>query len=193
MELVFCTNNAHKIKEVSQIMGSEFHFLRMQDVGYFEEIPEPFDSLEANSATKANTIYFFCNKSCFAEDTGLFIEALGGEPGVFAARYAGEPSNPKNNIQKVLSKLGNNQNRNAFFKTVITLVTARGEWQFEGICKGKISMQVGGEDGFGYDPIFVPDGYTNTFAELDASIKNEISHRKKAFEKFANFLNSLNK
>lgn len=188
MELVFCTNNEHKIQEVAQIMGEGFAFLTLKQVNYLSEIPEPFDTLEANSATKANTVFFYCNKNCFAEDTGLFIESLNGDPGVFSARYAGEPASSKRNIELVLSKMKGVENRRAFFKTVITLVTPQGEWQFAGTCKGRIALEIAGQDGFGYDPIFVPDGFDRTFAEMDAAAKNTISHRKRAFEQFATFL-----
>lgn len=188
MELVFCTNNEHKIREVSQIMGSKFVFLKLKDVNFLEDIPEPFDTLEANSATKANTVFFYCGKNCFAEDTGLFIESLGGEPGVFSARYAGEQADAGKNIDKVLHKMHAIQNRKAYFKTVITLVTTEGEWQFEGVCNGRVSEELRGRDGFGYDPVFIPEGYENSFAEMDSHLKNDISHRKKAFDQFAEFL-----
>ena len=191
MELVFCTNNEHKIKEVSQIMGENFSFLKLKDILFFDEIPEPFDTLEANSATKANTVFLHCNKNCFAEDTGLFIEAINNEPGVYAARYAGEPSNAKNNIEKVLFKMENIENRKAFFKTIITLKTNENEWQFEGRCEGTISKEILGEDGFGYDPIFIPNGYEISFAQMNENKKNNISHRKKAFDKFAHFLKTF--
>lgn len=192
MELVFCTNNQHKIQEVSEIMGPDFLFLKLKDVHFFDEIPEPFDTLEANSAIKANTVYFFCNKNCFAEDTGLFIEGLNGEPGVFSARYAGEPVDSMKNIEKVLRKMYGLSNRRAYFKTVITLVLPQGEWQFEGVCHGQISTEIAGCDGFGYDPIFIPDGYDKTFANMLPDTKNSISHRKKAFDKFADFLLKFN-
>ena len=132
-----------------------------------------------------------CNKNCFAEDTGLFIEAINNEPGVYAARYAGESSNAKNNIEKVLFKMENIENRKAFFKTIITLKTNENEWQFEGVCEGTISKEILGEDGFGYDPIFIPNGYEISFAQMNENQKNEISHRKKAFDKFAHFLKTF--
>lgn len=188
MELVFCTNNEHKIKEVSQIMGPGFAFLTLEQVNYFEDIPEPYDTLEANSATKANTVFLYSGKNCFAEDTGLFIDALNGEPGVYSARYAGEPVDSKKNIELVLQKMQGIQNRQASFRTVITLATPQGEWQFEGICRGKITSDPSGGDGFGYDPIFVPDGFESTFAGMLSTDKNSISHRKKAFDQFATFL-----
>lgn len=192
MELVFCTNNQHKIQEVSEIMGPNFRFLKLRDVHFLEDIPEPYDTLEANAAIKANTVYFFCNKNCFAEDTGLFIKAINGEPGVYSARYAGEPVDSMKNIEKVLRKMDGISNRRAFFKTVITLVVPQGEWQFEGVCHGQISTEISGLDGFGYDPIFIPDGYDTTFANMLPDIKNAISHRKKAFDKFADFLLTFN-
>lgn len=185
---VFCTQNQHKINEVSQIMGSKFAFLKPSDVGFYDEIPEPFPTLEENAAVKSMTVFRHCGKPCFAEDTGLFIEALGGEPGVYSARYAGEPSNPKKNIEKVLSSMHGITDRRAFFKTVISVVYGHVEQTFEGICTGKIAQAESGFDGFGYDPIFIPDPYDMTFAEMSAEEKNNVSHRKRAFARFAAFL-----
>lgn len=190
MKLVFCTHNDHKISEVAQIMGPKFKFLKPDEVGFFSEIEEPFDTLEANSAIKAQTVFAHCNISCFAEDTGLFIDSLNGEPGVYSARYAGEPYSSARNIEKVLQRMEGISNRSAYFKTVITLVTRRGQWQFEGICKGNISTQVVGSDGFGYDPVFIPENHELSFAEMDSALKNSISHRKKAFDIFSSFLNN---
>lgn len=188
MEIVFCTNNQHKIEEVASILGNQFHFLKLNDIGYNLPIDEPFETIEENSAIKASTIFSFCQKNVFAEDTGLFIETLQGEPGVYSARYAGEPTDSKRNIEKVLKKLGNNPNRSAYFKTVITLIIQNKTFQFEGICPGKIAYIPTGNKGFGYDPIFIPNGYEQSFAELPAEIKNRISHRKLAFDKFICFL-----
>lgn len=188
MEFVFCTNNAHKLHEVAQILGNAYAYKTLQDIGYLQDIPEPFDTLEENSFTKANQVFQHTKKNCFAEDTGLFIEALHGEPGVFSARYAGESANSEMNIQKVLTKLMGIENRKAYFKTIITLLLDGDMHQFIGICNGRITNEKFGEGGFGYDPIFVPDGYTKSFAELDAKIKNNISHRKKAFDAMAAFL-----
>ncbi len=187
-ELVFCTNNHHKIEEVTQILGSQFRFLKLNEIGFNDNIEEPFMTLEENSMIKAKTVFDFCKKNCFAEDTGLFIEALNGEPGVFSARYAGEENNSQKNIEKVLHKLNQSENRKAYFKTVITYISAKGSWQFEGACHGVIAHQSTGSIGFGYDPIFIPNGYSQSFAEMKPEEKNKISHRKKAFEKFAFFL-----
>ena len=191
LELVFCTNNDHKIKEVSQIMGPQFSFLKLKDVQFFDDIPEPFESLEENSLEKAQVVPNCSGKNCFAEDTGLFVEAIDGEPGVYSARYAGEPTNSEKNIEKVLEKLASKTNRNAYFKTIITLIINGEIKQFEGICKGTIAMQKQGTDGFGYDPIFIAEGYTKSFAEIAADQKNAISHRKKAFDKFSAYLSEL--
>jgi XTP/dITP diphosphohydrolase len=191
LELVFCTNNDHKIKEVSQIMGTQFSFLKLKDVQFFDDIPEPFETLEENSLEKAQVVHNFSGKNCFAEDTGLFLEAIDGEPGVYSARYAGEPTNSEKNIEKVLEKLASKTNRNAYFKTIITLIINGEIKQFEGICRGTIAMQKQGTDGFGYDPIFIAEGYTKSFAEIAADEKNEISHRKKAFDKFSAYLSEL--
>jgi XTP/dITP diphosphohydrolase len=191
LEVVFCTNNDHKIKEVSQIMGAQFSFLKLKDVQFFDDIPEPFETLEENSLEKAQVVHNFCGKNCFAEDTGLFVEAIDGEPGVYSARYAGEPTDSEKNIEKVLEKLANQTNRNAFFKTVITLILNGEVKQFEGICKGTIALQKQGTDGFGYDPIFIAEGYSKSFAEILAEEKSGISHRKKAFDKFREYLEKL--
>lgn len=188
MELVFCTNNAHKLQEVAQILGDKYAYKTLKDISYFDDIPEPFDTLEENSFTKANQVFQHTGLDCFAEDTGLFIEALQGEPGVFSARYAGEEANANQNIQKVLSKLEGEENRNAYFKTIITLLQDGEMHQFVGICNGSIALEKYGDGGFGYDPIFIPEGFTQCFAELDASTKNEISHRKIAFDAMSHHL-----
>lgn len=190
MELVFCTNNAHKLQEVAQILGDKYAYKTLKDISYFDDIPEPFDTLEENSFTKANQVFQHTGLDCFAEDTGLFIEALQEEPGVFSARYAGEQANAGKNIQKVLSKLEGEENRKAYFKTVITLLQDGMMHQFEGICNGSIALEKYGDGGFGYDPIFIPEGFTQCFAELDASTKNEVSHRKKAFDAMSQYLNT---
>jgi XTP/dITP diphosphohydrolase len=171
MELVFCTNNDHKISEVTQIMGSGFTFLKLKDIHFLEEIPEPFHTLEENSITKAKTVFDRTGKNTFAEDTGLFIPSLGGEPGVFSARYAGDDGNSERNMEKVLSKLENQTDRRAYFKTV--------------------ALQKSGNKGFGYDPIFIPDGSELTFADLSADEKHAVSHRRKAFDSFADYLKHL--
>jgi len=191
MQLVFCTNNAHKVSEVSQIMGPQFEFLRLHQVAFYGEIPEPFDTLEANSNTKAKTVYERTGLDCFAEDTGLFIEALQGAPGVYSARYAGERATAAENNDKVLLAMQGNPNRRAYFKTVITLIISGVVKQFAGECHGTIITEKTGVQGFGYDPIFKADNQELTFAELSSIEKNAISHRKKAFDLFANYLKSL--
>lgn len=191
MDLVFCTNNRHKLQEVASILGSSFSYKTLEDIGYFDEIPEPYETLEENSFIKANQVFQARGIHCFAEDTGLFIDALHGEPGVYSARYAGEPSDSQKNIEKVLEKLRGIENRNAYFKTVITLLWDGHSKQFGGICKGRIALTQSGEKGFGYDPIFIPEGYDKSFAELPADVKNAISHRRKAFDHFADFLKTL--
>lgn len=191
MKLVFCTNNQHKLQEVSQIMQGKIQFLSLRDIGYDAEIPEPYATLSENSKYKSQQVKNATGYNyCFSEDTGLFIESLNGEPGVFSARYAGENANSKENIEKVLHLLGDAPNRNAYFKTVITLLLDNETHQFEGICKGEITHQEMGEDGFGYDPIFIPMGYKQSFAQLSSEEKNTISHRGKAIALLIEYLNS---
>ena len=189
MEIVFCTNNQHKLTEIGQILGSQIAFLTLKDIGFNDEIPEPFDTLEENSFTKANQVYQKTGRNCVAEDTGLFIEALNGEPGVFSARYAGPECDSNKNMDKVLDQLEEVKSRSAYFKTVISLIIDGKLTQFEGRCDGYIAMNKLGDDGFGYDPIFIPNGYHQSFAELSSNQKNEISHRRKALDAFINYLN----
>ena len=187
-KLVFCTNNAHKLSEVSQILGDQFTFLTLKDIDFHDEIPEPYDTLEENSLIKARTVFDQKGYNTFAEDTGLFIEALNNEPGVYSARYAGTDGNSARNMSKVMTQLGDETNRKAYFKTVVTLILNGEVKQFSGICQGKIALTQSGTQGFGYDPIFIPDGSELSFADLSASQKNEFSHRRKAFDAFAAFL-----
>ncbi len=191
MELLFCTNNKHKVDEVRAILGDQFHFLTLRDIGYDKEIPEPYPTLEENSFTKANQVYQETQRNCFGEDTGLFIEALQGEPGVWSARYAGDHASAEQNWQLVLSRMIGLENRKAYFKTVITFIYEGKTHLFSGICAGRIAAEPSGKQGFGYDPIFIPDGYDISFADLEASVKNEISHRRKAFDGFSTFLHQL--
>ena len=191
MKLVFCTNNDHKIQEVTQILGNQFSFLKLNDIGFTEDIPEPYETLEENSTNKAKIVFEKTGYNTFAEDTGLFIEALDGEPGVYSARYAGEPSNSDHNMEKVLTKLSNSLNRRAHFKTVVTIILDGTIHQFSGICEGSIALEKSGQKGFGYDPIFIPNESSVTFAELTAEEKNKLSHRRKAFDQFAVFLSNL--
>jgi len=188
--LVFATNNPHKLKEVQHALGNRFTLVTLSAVGITDEIPEEYDTLQDNALQKAR---YVCNKTgqnCFADDTGLEVEALNWEPGVYSARYAGEAKNPKDNIRKLLSNLKGVENRKARFRTVIALILNGEEYLFEGVVWGKIIDQERGADGFGYDPIFVPDGFTETFAEMPLSLKNQISHRGKAVEELCKFLKS---
>ncbi len=191
MELVFATNNQHKLAELQAIVGTHFKLLSLQDIGCNEEIPEEQDTLEANASQKAFFIYNKYGYNCFADDTGLEIEALNGEPGVFSARYAGEDKNPEANIDKVLGKLAKINNRKARFRTVISLVINGTEHQFEGIVDGEILKERRGRSGFGYDPVFLPDGFSQSFAEMNLQDKNQISHRGRAVAKLAEYLKSI--
>ncbi len=186
--LVFATNNFNKAQEVNHILGNTFKVLSLKEAGIEIDIDEPHDTLEANAREKSMTIYTIKNIDCFSEDTGLEVEALNGAPGVKSARYAGEPSNTRANIEKLLHQLKNKQNRKAQFRTVISLLQNGVEKQFEGTCKGEITLEPSGENGFGYDPVFIPEGSTKTFAEMNITEKNEYSHRRKAVEKLVAFL-----
>ena len=191
VELVFATNNQHKLKEVQALLGSHFRLLSLADIGFDEEIPEDFDTLQDNALQKARFIHSRFGYNCFADDTGLEVDALNGEPGVYSARYAGEAKNPHDNILKLLKNLTGIKSRNAKFRTVIALILNGKEFLFEGIVQGRI-IEVGrGTDGFGYDPVFLPDGYTQTFAEMPLEIKNQISHRGRAVAKLVDFLKTI--
>ncbi len=191
MKLVFATNNKHKLEELQAIVGEHFKLLSLRDIGCNEEIPEEQDTLEGNASQKAFFVYNKYGYNCFADDTGLEIEALNGEPGVFSARYAGEAKNPEANIDKVLDKLAKINNRKARFRTVISLVINGTEHQFEGIVDGEILKKRQGKSGFGYDPVFLPDGFSQSFAEMSLQDKNQISHRGRAVAKLAEFLKSI--
>jgi len=191
MELVFATNNAHKIKELQAIMGNRIQLLSLKDIGCNEEIPEEQATLEGNASQKAFFIYNKYGYNCFADDTGLEIDALNGEPGVYSARYAGEEKSAEANMDKVLAGLLKIKNRNARFRTVISLVIDGTETQFEGVVDGKILNEKRGKSGFGYDPIFQPTGFSETFAEMKLTDKNKISHRGRAVEKLIQYLKTL--
>jgi XTP/dITP diphosphohydrolase len=190
MKIVFATNNQHKLRELQQILGDKFELLSLADINCFEEIPETSPTIEENSLEKAEYVHKKYKTDCFADDTGLEIEALDGSPGVYSARYAGEDKNMEKNIEKILSELEKKDNRNARFKTVVSLILNGETHQFEGIINGKIIKEKTGESGFGYDPVFMPDGYDITFAEMDAALKNKISHRGIAVQKLVDFLNA---
>lgn len=191
MSLVFATNNKHKLEELQAILGNEFRLLSLSETGCNEEIPEDQDTLEGNASQKAFYLYNKFGFNCFADDTGLEIEALGGEPGVYSARYAGEEKSAEANIAKVLDKMAKIKNRKARFRTVISLVIDGVERQFEGVVEGQILTEKKGMSGFGYDPIFQPDGFEVSFAQMELADKNKISHRGRAVEKLVNYLKLL--
>lgn len=185
--LIFATNNAHKIAEIQSLVGSDFSIIDMKSAGIDIDIPEPHHTLNENALEKAQTIFNITKTNCFSEDTGLEIEALNGAPGVKSARYAGEDRNFQANIDKVLDQLKNVENRKAQFRTVICLIWEGQTYYFEGICKGHISISMQGEKGFGYDPIFVPEGSNKSFAEMNMEEKNRFSHRQKAVTQLFEF------
>lgn len=186
--IVFATNNKHKLLEVQQILGNTFHLKSLVDIGFTEDIPEDFDTLEQNASQKAWYLYNRYGVDCFADDTGLEVDALDGKPGVYSARYAGEQRNSQDNIVKLLADLKGISNRKAQFRTVISLIISGEEHQFQGVVRGSIIDELKGSDGFGYDPIFVPEGYNLTFAEMELDLKNRISHRGLATQKLVAFL-----
>ena len=186
--LVFATNNPHKAREVEQILGGAFSVKTLRDIGCVEEIEETEPTLEGNALLKARYVKEKYGYDCFSEDTGLEVEALNGDPGVFTARYAGDEKSPDANIALLLKNLEGQSNRRAQFRTVIALVFEGKETLLEGICKGEIATGKQGSGGFGYDPVFIPAGYSHTFAELGDDIKNKISHRALATEKLRELL-----
>ena len=183
--IVFATNNTHKLEEVNAIVSGEMNLVSLQDIGCQEDIPETADTLEGNALLKAEYVHERFGYDCFADDTGLEVEALNGEPGVRSARYAGETHDATANIEKLLHALEGQQNRKARFRTVIALIINDKTEFFEGVINGRIIEECRGDTGFGYDPVFIPDGYHETFAELGAEIKNRISHRALASQKLA--------
>jgi len=186
--LIFATNNVNKAKEIRAALGGDWEIKTLREAGIEIDIPEPHDTLEANAREKSVVIRDLTGMDCFSEDTGLEVDALGGAPGVKSARSAGEGRDFSANISKLLQGLEGQQNRKAQFRTVISYVQGGQEWQFEGICTGRIIEIPRGTDGFGYDPVFVPDGDTRTFAEMTMAEKNTFSHRKKALDKLIRFL-----
>lgn len=188
MEIIFASNNINKIHEIRNLLTDKFSLLSLQDIGMNDDIPENEMTLEGNALHKARQIYNATQMDVFADDTGLEVEELDGQPGVHSARFAGENKDPDANIRKLLALLGNNVNRNARFRTVIALIYKGREYIFEGIINGTILSEKRGCKGFGYDPVFVPEGKTLTFAEMELSEKNMISHRARAFEKLNSFL-----
>lgn len=189
-KLVFATNNAHKLEEIRAILGEKVEILSLKDIHCDTDIPETADTLEGNAALKAEFIYKHYGLDCFADDTGLEVEALGGAPGVYSARYAGgEGHDSEANMKKLLKELSGETDRKAQFRTAICLIEGGEKHLFEGVVKGEIIEEKRGNSGFGYDPVFVPEGFSQTFAELGAEIKNQISHRARAVQRLCEYLN----
>lgn len=188
MKLVFATNNRHKLEEVRAILGNKIEILSLNDIDCHDDIPETADTLEGNALIKARYIHEKFGVDCFADDTGLEVEVLNGEPGVYSARYAGEDCNPEANMYKLLQNLTGENNRNAQFRTVIALIINGEEKLFNGIVKGTISREKMGNAGFGYDPIFIPEGFSESFAQMTSEMKNSISHRYRATNELSNYL-----
>ena len=187
-KFVFATNNAHKLEEVTAILGNKIELLSMKDINCHADIPETADTLEGNALLKARYIFENYQLDCFADDTGLEVEALNGAPGVYSARYAGDAHDSEANMKKLLQDMEGIENRKAQFRTVFALIINGKEHLFEGIVKGEITKHRHGTSGFGYDPVFIPEGYTQTYAEMGNELKNKISHRALATNKLCNFL-----
>ncbi len=191
MKIVFATNNKHKLEEIRHLAGNNIKIVSLKEIACYDDIPETGITLEENALQKANFVYSRYNMNCFADDTGLEIEALDNRPGVYSARYAGHEQNFLKNINKVLEEMKDQSNRKARFRTVIALILDHNKYYFEGIVNGKIIMEKKGKQGFGYDPIFLPEGYDQTFAEMSLDEKNKISHRARATRKLIAFLKSV--
>lgn len=192
MKLIFATNNKNKVAEVRSALGEGLEIITLQEAGIDIDIPEPHDTLEKNAAEKSTVIHRLTNENCFSEDTGLEVEILNGAPGVRSARYAGDEADFKANTNLLLRNMNNEINRNAQFRTVISLILDEKEYQFTGICKGAINNEESGTNGFGYDGVFIPEGDERTFAEMTMEEKNKYSHRKKALAKLIEFLRNYN-
>lgn len=189
MNLIFATNSQHKVEEIQTLLPPPFYLKTLKEAGIDIDIPEPHETLQENAREKAVTIYNLTATNCFSEDTGLEVFSLNGEPGVKSARYAGDEKSDQQNIEKLLQNLQDKKDRSAQFRTVVCLILNGSEYFFEGICKGQIITVQRGTDGFGYDPVFVPDGSEKTFAEMTITEKNVFSHRSKAIGKLVTFLN----
>ena len=186
MRLVFATNNKHKLQEVRDIVGDRVEVLSLADINCYDDIPETADTLQGNALIKARHIYEKYGLDCFADDTGLEVEALDGAPGVYSARYAGEECNSEANMRKLLENLTGKTNRNAQFRTVIALIVKGEEMLFNGIVKGTIATEKKGDSGFGYDPVFIPEGHSESFAQMSSEMKNSMSHRFRATQQLGN-------
>lgn len=191
MKIIFATSNQHKLKEIKSVALSGIEIVSLKEIGFEGELPETHETIEENSLEKAEFLSKKFDTSCFAEDTGLIIDAINGEPGVYSARYAGANATFDDNVNKVLEKMQGKENRKARFKTVITYYSNGNYVQFEGITEGEILTERKGSEGFGYDPIFVPEGSTKSYAEMTLEEKNKFSHRKKSFDGFANHLKQI--
>lgn len=191
MDIVFATNNKNKIREIKHVLGNSFNLLSLNDINMDEDIPENEPTLEGNAINKARYIFEATGMNVFADDTGLEVEALNGRPGVHSARFAGETKDSSANIEKLLLMMKDKENRKARFRTIIALIYDKKEYIFEGTADGIIINESRGDKGFGYDPVFIPEGDSRTFAEMDLSEKNKISHRAMAFEKLRNFLSTV--
>jgi len=187
-EIVFVTNNKHKLEEVRLALKDQYKVLSLQDIGFMEDIPEPYETLEENALTKSKTIFDKFDLDCFADDTGLEVNALDGAPGVYSARYAGPDCSFDDNVNKLLRKLEGQSNRKARFRTIISLILNGNEYAFEGIVNGEITQERAGEKGFGYDPVFQPEGKNISFAQMGLDEKNKMSHRGLAVAKLVEFL-----
>jgi XTP/dITP diphosphohydrolase len=190
-KIIFASNNKHKAEEMRAILGAQFDIITLKEAGIEIDIPEPHETLTENAREKSMVIHRLTGMDCFSEDSGLEVDALNGAPGVRSARYAGEQANANDNLQKLLAEMKEIANRAARFKTVISLILNGQEYTFEGDCEGTITHSASGTTGFGYDPVFMPTHYDQTFAELGIEVKSAISHRKKAMEKMTTFLGSL--
>ena len=193
MKIIFATNNQHKVDEIRSALPEKFSIITLKEAGIDIDIPEPHDTLQENAEEKARTIHHLTKTNCFSEDTGLEVYSINNEPGVHSARYAGEEKLFDRNIDKLLSKLKDSNDRKARFRTVICLILNGKKYFFEGMCEGEIIKERKGKQGFGYDPVFIPTGSTETFAEMNIAEKNQFSHRKKATDKLVAFLNDFNK
>ncbi|MFO7997378.1 MAG: RdgB/HAM1 family non-canonical purine NTP pyrophosphatase [Bacteroidales bacterium] len=188
MEIVFASNNPHKIREIRTMLNPGFSVLGLADIGCRQDIPEPYRTLEENALAKARFVFRQYGRNCFSDDSGLEVEALGGLPGVRSARFAGPSKTSSDNIEKLLGLLKGHKNRNARFRAVMALIIDGREFSFEGVVNGRITQEAGGSGGFGYDPVFVPEGHTRRFSEMSDEEKNRISHRYRALEKLTRFL-----
>jgi len=187
-KIVFATNNSHKLQEIKYALKGFYEIVSLKDIGFTEDIPEPYETLEENADTKSETIAHKFHINCFADDTGLEVEALNGAPGVYSARYAGEDCSFSDNMDKLMHEMQTKENRKAKFRTVISLILNQKKYQFQGEVHGTIATEKTGSKGFGYDPIFIPNGYTTSFAEMSMEEKNKISHRGRALKKLVDFL-----